>query len=128
MVETIIKYACSHCRQRFDTEEQAEKCEGQGVDPIAPIGTVFQYSEEMVFAIIKQGIGVYSGHKHAYSCWACRDTPAGDNTGDLKKGFCGWDSCNKMKPPIKTMPAYKRMIAALESNGIKPIDYKELEE
>lgn len=123
MVEMVTKFKCEVCGEKYDRESEAAECEAKGLRPLHPIGLVFRLSgyEKIIFAVIKQQYKAYH-HHHAYSTWACRDTPVGDNAGG--EDFCGVDGWNTPLPPDKRTPAYKRMVAALKKAGIKPIAFQ----
>jgi len=126
MVNKITKYQCEICNKVYGSEKEASDCEATGQLDLFPIGMVFaMYKDKpMVFAVVKQYPNNY-GHHHGYSTWACRDTKYGDNAGS--KNYCGLESWDSIYSPNKDIPAYGRMIKALEKAGIKPIDYKEVE-
>jgi hypothetical protein len=123
MVNKIIIYECQICKKCYTDEKEAEECEQKGVPELYPIGMVFamDMDNEMVFAVIKQYPKIYP-HHHGYSTWACRDTPAGDNAEGEQ--FCGLKSWDKIYPPNKQIPAYKRMINALKKASINPVDFE----
>ncbi len=123
-MKKIIEYQCELCKKQYDTEKEAEKCEAKGFPELYPIGMMFSLAhpgKNIVFAIIKQQPKVW-GHDHSYSTWACRDTPAGDNVGE--KCYCGLESWDKIYTPNTKIPAYDRMVKALEKEGIKPVIHK----
>ena len=123
-MKTIIKYQCEKCGKTYNEKENAENCENGPTPELLAIGTIFtivSYVDDIVFAIIKQRPKTY-GHHHAYSTWACRDTPAGDNVGG--EDYCGFESWSVGLPPNKNIPAYDRMVKALKEAKIKPVDFK----
>ena len=132
-MKELTKYQCEICRKLYDNKNDAIACESKGVPELYPIGMIFMYPNikdiEIIFAVIKQNFGCYDGgHHHSYLTWACRDRKKknglnySDNVGGEE--FCGIDSWSKIIPPNKNIPAYQRMLDALEKAKIKPINYK----
>ena len=120
MAKIITQYQCEICKERYEKEPDAIECESKGIPDLISIGTIFSMGVgDMVFAVIKQLPNQY-GHHHGYLTWGCRDTDAGDNAEG--EHFCGFESWDKIYPPNKKIPAYKRMIKALQKTKIKPIE------
>jgi len=130
MVKEEIRYRCEICMQSYEHKESAENCEarGKGEDKLLPIGLVYGYGAEddmypnMVFAIIKTAV---DGHVADAASWGCRDMKEGvrDNI-THKEGYCRGTDLERLQYQTKVqtdIPAYKRLIAALKRENIKPI-------
>lgn len=123
-VEKIVKYKCKICGNTFDKKHDATECASKGTKKSLQIGTIFKMYdyENMVFAIIKEHENTRS-HYNDYSTWACRDSTVGDNCSG--ENYCGLYGCDAVYAPNIDIPAYKRMVEALQKAGIEPIDYVE---
>jgi len=119
-VKTIIEYGCEICGRRYSAEADAKACESRGLAPTWPVGMLFANGyKDIVFAIAKPRPQKERAHWYEFSCWAWRDTNAGDNNVDSRK-FCGLSPDISLPPPSMKLPATARAIQQLRAHGITP--------
>jgi len=123
-VKTLTLYECEICGNTYPDLSSAIKCEARGHAPQYPVGTIFGDNtkdtlyEHIVFAVRSNRA---DRHLNWRTHWVCRDMPdVGDGLGD---DFCG-DEINPLAEYQanidQDMPAFKRLVAWLKSQGITP--------
>lgn len=131
MSREIHYWECDVCRRRYDSFEEAEKCEMKGLPVPPPVGIIFgdnrigEFYHDVVFSTVRPEKYHHSyGHNFDDIKWATRDNGAGDSVGD---GFCGGNFFDdpRERPDLyghvnENMPAFRRMVEFLKSEGITP--------
>lgn len=142
---TIIEYQCDICKQKYQTEQKALKCEEQGWfdESMYPAGLMWEHHHDGyvgIFAFpenVTRCTSMYSrGHlgASAHGTWACR-APGypGDSLGEER---CGGNDYYRSDPENLERfreyhyidkhlngPEFRRMVKFLKSQGITPSYY-----
>ena len=121
-------FQCDICRDKFDTLEEAQECEDQGLMEIPEPGIIFgdnrrdSFYKDVLFVTTDQMDKSWQDrHIMEDGWWAFRDNGAGDNTGETLCGsglFEGW--CENHFHAGRNMPAFRRAVEYLKSRGITP--------
>lgn len=140
-MKTIIQYQCEICKQQYDAEQQALKCESRGWfnSNEYPKGLMYEYIHHGyvgIFAIPKDVQpttgGFNKGHLGETSFWACR-VNGGDTLGNqlcghdyLRSGeISDWKRFHYISKDKVGCEEYNRMVAFLKSQDIQPSYYDE---
>ena len=117
----IELWQCEICKERYDSEEAARRCETQGKATKFPIGCLLgdhydgRYTE-ITFAVAENAL---REHYNDVGLWACRDNCHGDGLDD---DLCGNSSYTHTLGPAARLnpehPTFKRMVAYLEGKKI----------
>jgi hypothetical protein len=116
-------YQCEICGRDYNKMEDAKECEDRPKVVVPPIGVIFGNATTDTFY---RGITFATadnmtreGHSLHEMLWACRDNH-GDSIGKERCGSNFWNGFEGKDAPDPKHPTFKRLVLAIEDQGIKP--------